>query len=281
MKGTTSIAAAAVLWGLIGPFSVWATRSGMQASEIAFWRAALAMLPFALLTLRNSPRLDYKAMLGVLFFGAVGIAVMYASFFNAVERTGAGIAAVLLYTGPAWVAIFEWLSGREQPDRRSVFALLLTITGVVLLSYSWRDGESINAVGIAFGLLSGLAFSTHFIVAPRYIAMLGAGFVYAAAMATAAVLLALITPPSLPPSPAWTPLLFMAIVSTFGASLLFARGVVSTAPVRAAIASTIEPVVATVLSIAVLNAVLGVQQIIGASLVLAGIFLIMTRGVRR
>ena len=273
------IVGAAVLWGMIGPFSVWATRAGLQASEIAFWRAAIASLPFVLLALPNWPRPNLASILGVLFFGATGIATMYGAFFNAVERTGPGIAAVLLYTGPAWVAVFEWIAARERPDSLSVVALLLTITGVVMLSLGSGDAN-VNAGGIMFGLLSGIAFSTHFTVAPRYINMLGAPFVYALAMATAAILLAVVAQPSLPAQDAWPPLLFLTVFSTVGASLLFARGIVRVAPVRAAITSTIEPVVATVLSILLLNAVLGMRQIAGAVLVIAGVLLIMMRGSR-
>ncbi|HEY0671886.1 MAG TPA: hypothetical protein VGD27_06455, partial [Longimicrobiales bacterium] len=43
------IMSAAVLWGLIGPFSVWAARAGMSAVEVAFWRVALAAPGFALI----------------------------------------------------------------------------------------------------------------------------------------------------------------------------------------------------------------------------------------
>jgi drug/metabolite transporter, DME family len=270
------IVAAAVLWGTIGPFSVWATRTGLHALEVAFWRAALATLPFAILTLRNVPRLEARAITGVMLFGAVGIATMYGAFFQAVERIGPGIAAVLLYTGPAWVAVFEWVSGRAKSDLRSVFALVLTIAGVILLTYDFASAR-INVAGVLYGLVSGFAFSTHFTVAPRYITRMGAPFVYALAMATAAALLFAIAAPGMPANVAWLPLSFLALFATFGASLLFARGIVQTEPVRAAITSTVEPVVATILGIAVLGAVLAPQQMLGASLVICGVVAIMIR----
>ena len=272
------IVAAAVLWGLIGPFSVWAARAGVTAAQTAFWRTALSALPFALLAVRAREWPGSRDLLGIGFFGVVGIAVMYASFFTAVERVGAGIAAVLLYTGPAWVAVFVWVGGRHVPSRTSLLALLLTIAGVVLLSREPADIQKSDLLGIGAGLLSGVAYSAHFIIAPRYIARLNAPLVYAVAMIVATVVLAPLAQPTLPPLSAAPPLLFLSLVATFVASLLFARGVVHVAPVRAAITATIEPVVAFTASILVLGAELHLQQLLGAALVLAGVTIIMVGG---
>lgn len=272
------IVAAAVLWGLIGPFSVWVARTGVTAAQTAFWRTALSALPFALLAVRWREWPRPRDLVGVAFFGVVGIAVMYVSFFTAVQRVGAGIAAVLLYTGPAWVGVFEWVGGRHPPARTSLLALLLTIGGVVLLSNEPNAVAEVDLLGVGAGLLSGIAYSAHFIIAPRYIARLNAPLVYAIAMVVATLVLAPLARPTVPPVGATVPLLFLSLVATFAASLLFARGVVHVAPVRAAITATIEPVVAFAAAITVLGAQLYLGQLVGAALVLAGVTIIMIGG---
>jgi drug/metabolite transporter (DMT)-like permease len=144
---------AAVLWGLIGPFSVWAAREGLSATETAFWRTALSAPAFALLAVFRRQWPAPRDLAGVAGFGVVGIAVMYGAFFIAVQRVGVGIAAVLLYTGPAWVGVFQWAATRRPPGRTSQVALLLTIGGVVLVSLDPANMGSFDRAGIAAGLV--------------------------------------------------------------------------------------------------------------------------------
>ena len=272
------IMAAAVLWGLIGPFSVWAAREGLTALATAFWRTALSAVPFALLAARYRAWPEPRELAGIAGFGVVGIAVMYAAFFIAVQQVGVGIAAVLLYTGPAWVGVFQWAATHQALSRSSLLALLLTIAGVVMVSLDPARVD-FDWLGVVAGLISGIAYATHFTVARRYIAQLNAPLVYAIAMTVAAVVLAPIAEPRVPSAGAIVPLLFLSFVATFVASLLFARGVVAIAPVRAAITATVEPVVATVASMLLLDASLHAQQLLGAALVLTGVTIIVISGV--
>ncbi len=272
--------AAAVLWGLIGPFSVWAAREGLTATQVAFWRTALACLPFALWAGRRL-RLPPRELVGLAAFGVFGIATMYVSFFIAVQRTGVGIAAVLLYTGPAWVAIYEWVVASRAPARATIMALLITIVGVVLLSIVPERLGAVDRLGILAALIAGLSYSTHYTVGRRFMARHGAATVLAVAMLAAAIVIAPIARPTWPAADAWPPLLFLAVIATFVASLLFGKGVVQVAPVRGAITATIEPVVAVIASILVLDARLHAQQLVGALLVLVGVTMILMQGSER
>lgn len=58
-------------------------------------------------------RLDGWAVLG---FGLVGISLFYGAYQLAIESGGAALAAVLLYTAPAIVALLSWLFPREPMD---------------------------------------------------------------------------------------------------------------------------------------------------------------------
>ena len=271
-----AILAAATLWGLIGPFSVLARDAGLTAAQTAFWRTALTALPFAWLAARRGAAIERRDLAGIIGFGAFGVAVMYVSFFVAVERAGVGVAAVLLYTGPAWVGVFEWTSRRRMPAASSLLALALTIAGVVLVSYR-TDEHVVDNIGIIAGLTSGIAYSTHYTLAPRFLTRYGAAPVYAVAMTAAALLISPIARPDLPAPAAIPPLIFLSIGATFVASLLFARGIVHLEPVRAAITATIEPVVATVAAVLMLGAPLTLQQLAGTALVLTGVTVIVAQ----
>ena len=45
-RGYAFIVAAAVLWGMIGPFSRLAFQEGISPMEVAFWRALLTWILF-------------------------------------------------------------------------------------------------------------------------------------------------------------------------------------------------------------------------------------------
>src|SRR5687768_3969976 len=101
---------AAVLWGLLGPASYVALRDGVAPLEIAFWRAALAAPLFAAHAVAaGGGRAAFRAARGDLpalaAFGVVGVSVFYGAYQLAVREGGAALAAVLLYTAPAWVAL--------------------------------------------------------------------------------------------------------------------------------------------------------------------------------
>jgi len=105
-RGYLLILAAVALWGTIGPVARGAFAEGVTPMEVAFWRAVLAWVFFGVhalakrevgVTLRDWPAL--------LIFAGVGVTLFFSSYQYAVQQGGAALAAVLLYTAPAWVAI--------------------------------------------------------------------------------------------------------------------------------------------------------------------------------
>lgn len=266
---------AATLWGLIGPAAMLATQAGLPPVAMAFWRALLAGVLFAALARGALVRPPARELAGMMTFGAIGIAVMYAAFFQSVRYNGAPLAAILLYTGPVWVALIEAVGRRRVPDGMTLLALVLAIGGVVTVS--WRPASGGGDVAIIWGLLSGLAFSAHFTMAPPYIKKHGAAVVYAIAMLTATAVLLPVTGVSIPPAGALPYVLYVGVGATFAASYAFAAGVVQVAPVRAAVLSTIEPMIATLASAVLLSIQPSLQQLYGAALILAGVVISVTR----
>ncbi len=127
MIGYLYVLAAACLWGLIGPLSRLAFASGWTPLEVAFWRAALAGLLFGLHALRLGRVCVARRDLPIVVaFGLVGVALFYASFQFAVQAGGGAMAAVLLYTAPAWVALLSWIFLKEAMGPRKLAALTLT-----------------------------------------------------------------------------------------------------------------------------------------------------------
>jgi drug/metabolite transporter, DME family len=262
---------AAFCWGLIGPVSVSALRAGTPPLSLAFWRALLTGAVFAGLWLRRrSPAPPRPDALRALLFGAAGIGVMYGAFFGTVRAAGAAVAAVLLYTGPAWVALHDrFVLGRRLGGAR-IAALLLALGGVALVAGVGSERVTVSPAALAMGLASGLAFATHFTLAVPLFSRYGADRVYTLAMAAGAGALLPLSGPSLPPAAAWPVLGFIVLVSTVLASRLFAAGVVRLPATQAAVVATLEPVVAVTAQYLLWGSALTGLQASGAAAVVAG-----------
>ena len=74
----------------------------------------------------------------------------------------------------------------------------------------------------------------------------------------------------------WLVLLFVAVVPTYGAYLLYGLGLTRVEATRAATVATVEPVAAAVLAYLVWGEALRGAGYVGAALVLAGVLLVAT-----
>jgi drug/metabolite transporter, DME family len=277
--GLAMIATAAVLWGLLGPVARVALCEGVEPLELGFWRAALAgILCLVLAWARGAPRLRLHDIASVLGFGVICVALFYAAYFFAVELTGAALAAILLYTAPAWVAVGSFLWLGERLNRPSIVAVALTLAGVAAVSLDSGHIAGVSVVGIGWGLVAGLSYALYYLAGRRYFLTYGTLNVLAYALPMGALTLLPFTSFSSKSGAAWLAIIFIAVVPTFGAYLIYGAGLVRVSATRAATTAAIEPLVAAIAAFALWNERFGPAGYLGGSLVLAGVFLMARAG---
>ena len=159
-------ALAAICYGTnpLGALHLYA--AGLSPVSILFYRFAFAVL-FVLLALgvmRKSLRfprenLPRTVLLGFLF------AVSALSLFSSFLYMDAGIASTLLFMYPILVAILMHFFFREKIRRRTAFAVLLSLSGVVFLTRS--ESGFLSGAGILLVFLSSLTYAVYIIVAAR------------------------------------------------------------------------------------------------------------------
>src|SRR5215203_5802788 len=129
------IIAAAMLWATVGPAARFALQAGIEPLEISFWRAAIGGLLFALHAgVRGRLRVARSDLPAVAGFAVLGVTIFYWAYFRAVELGGAALAAILLYTAPAWVALAAALWLGERLTMRKSLAVVLTLAGIALVA---------------------------------------------------------------------------------------------------------------------------------------------------
>ena len=281
--GYAYIIAAALLWATIGPAARFALRAGISPLEISFWRAAIGGLLFLVhTTMRGRLRVERRDLPAVGGFALLGVTIFYWAYFRAVELGGAALAAILLYTAPAWVAIAATLWLGERMTARKSVAVVLTLGGIALVAYGSGSGVASGVGGasriaaLAWGLLAGLAYAAYYLFGKRYFARYEASTLFAYALPVGALLL--LPAVRFVPKPAeeWLVLVFLAVVPTYGAYLLYSFGLTRVEATRAATVATLEPVAAAALAYIVWGEALRGLGYFGAALVLAGVLIVAT-----
>lgn len=287
-RGYLLVLLAAALWATLGVvYTVLAETYGLPPLAVAAFRAGLGglLLLLGLLVLRPSwLRVTRQGALVAVLYGVFGIALFYAVYINAILTAGVAVAAVLLYTAPAWVAVIAWRFLGEQLTRTHLVALGLTLVGSALIAQVYRpELLRVNAWGILWGLLSGLTYGLWSVFNKVGVRHTSPWTLQCYGMLAGAAVLLLIQPLTplqaalqAPGAIFW--LLVLALGPTVGASVAYAAGVMTVPVSVASLVATLEPVLAALLARVVLGETLAVGQMAGGALILAAVWLLRPRG---
>ncbi len=267
---------AAVLWGLLGIFGKGVQALGVSPLEVAFWRAALGGALFAVhAAVTRAPLPRGRDLWVTVAFGLAGVSVFYGAYQLAVRAGGASLAAVLLYTAPAFVAVMGWALLRERLGARELLAVGGTLAGITLISLGGGQGVSVSGLSLAFGLIAGFTYSLYYLYGKAFFGRYSPAALYAVALPVGALgLLPFVDfVPKTPP--AWGYLGAVAVFSTYFAYLAYSAGLRHLAATRASVIASLEPVVAAGLAALLFGerpsavALLGAALVIGAALSLS------------
>jgi drug/metabolite transporter (DMT)-like permease len=278
LAGYAAVAAAATAWGTIGLASRQIFAAGLEPLDAAAWRATAAFVLLAGYCLvRARPALRIRLADAPLFaaYGAVSVAGFMTVYFAAIALTTVATAAILLYTAPAWVVLLARLAFREPLTRNKTVAVALVFAGCVLVAGAATGTVRLSPAGLLAGLGAGLTYALYSIFGKMALRRHSPLTTVVYALGFGALFL-LIASRGLVPVPAAgaLALVYVVVVPTAAAYLLFIAGLQRVEAGRAAVVATIEPVVAALTGTLVLHEPFGPTQWIGAAFVLGGILLV-------
>jgi DME family drug/metabolite transporter len=257
---------AAALWGTTGTVRTFAPHG---ASPVSVGAARIVLGGLLLLALgcrggglRRLTRSATPATWVLLVLGSVCTAVYQVAFFAAVDRTGVVTGTVVtIGSAPAFTGLLSLVTGAARPRRRWIVSTAGAIAGCTAL-VSGGQAAGVRPTGVAFALLSGLAYATYATIASHLITSGEPDRVVMAALFGGAGLLLL--PVLLGGSPAWLPtgrgllvILYLGVVTTTLGYVLYGRGLRTTPVATAATLTLAEPAVAAVLGVGILGERLG------------------------
>ncbi len=241
----------------------------MSPVEVSFWRAAISGSFFILhAVLARQFRLQYRRdLILFLLFGLLAVSLFNASYFLAVESGGVTLATIMLYTAPAFVAVFARLLFNESLSFYKISLIGLTISGIILISLSGNRPVQVVSVAVAWGLVSGATYALYYIfgkyILPRYHAVT----IMALALPVGAIGLAPFITFGVRPLPAWLAVAGLALISTYIAYQLYYAGLRHVEASRAVLVASVEPVVASILATTLYGEQLAFGGYLGAVLV--------------
>lgn len=284
-KGYAYIVAAALLWGMIGPFSRLAFQEGVSPIEVGFWRAFLGWLVFGShAIIMHEVHLYKKDIKHILVFGLCGVSIFYFVYMTAVNLGGSALACVLLYTAPAWVVILSRIFFKETITKAKVISLILTLIGISAISFgkdAGTAGNPISTLALVFGLLSGLCYSLYYILGKYFSGRYTSAnlFLYVFPIGFLGMLPWVDFTEKTPT--AWLAIVLLVIVCTYGANSCYYLGLKYLEAGRAAIAATLEPVVTAVVAYFWWHEVFSAQSYAGSFLILSAVVLVVWDGTKK
>jgi drug/metabolite transporter (DMT)-like permease len=294
--GYALVATAATLFAVNGSVSKVVLDSGLTSLELAQIRttcAALGLLVFLFLFARSRLRISRDELVTLLAFGLVGVALVQWLYFVAIHNLPVGIALLIEFTAPLFVALFARFVYHEDIRRRIWIAVALCLAGLALVVELW-SGIAFSTVGVCAAFGGALALTAYLLLAERErrsrdaVSLTFYGFLFAAGLW--AVVQPLWEFPwsvlgesvslegnlSDRTAPVWLLVAFVVVVGTMITFSLLTGALRHISATRASIVATLEPVVATVVAWLWLGETFGAAQLVGGAVVLAGILLAQT-----
>jgi DME family drug/metabolite transporter len=302
LLGLVLVCLAAASWGTTGSVMALLAREGTPSPLLVGWARMAGAAPCLLLavalvppgtTARGQwrPRDWAKAAL----LGAA-MAAYQVCYFWAVPRTGVALTALLaICSAPLMIAAGAAVTLKERPSPATVAALLLAVAGATMILVGLRaDGAA------TFGSPAGGSTAGAF--AAGALAALGAGLSYAVYAVTAKGLLrraaplplaavtftlaALLLTPALALTPGagaqlaagWPLLLYLGVVPTAAAYVVFGAGLRRVTVTTAGIATLLEPLTAATLGVLAFGERLGTVGWAGAAMLLGALGLLSWAG---
>jgi drug/metabolite transporter (DMT)-like permease len=272
-RGALLFAAMCVIWGI--PYLlIKVAVEDMSPAMLVLGRTAIAaalLLPIAIGRRELRPLVPY--WIPVVAFAAIEIAIPWVLLGAAETEISSSLTGLLIAAVPLVATVIALTTGaRERPGLHTALGIGLGMAGVAAIVGVSVEGASVVPLVEIF--LVAVCYAVGPVILQRWLSDLPALGVITASLALTAVVYVPIAAFSLPEqTPSGTAIgavVGLAVVCTALAFLLFFALIAEVGPVRATVITYVNPAVAAVLGVAILEEDFTLGMGVGFVLVLAG-----------
>ena len=280
-KGYLMVATAGCLWGSVGFFVKNLLDAQLPLSTIIFWRmffAFILLFFYLYFADRSKLKIDREILKYVIAIGLISQCLFNISYFSAIRMTSIATAVTLLYTAPIFIAVMARIFFCELFTKNKIVALLLCVTGCFLtVTGGYWENLQLNSSGILIGLAAGLTFGSLTIISkpiankchPYTIVFysIGFGLLFYLPFSQPTILFHQGNNLKI-----WFYILALSIISTIFAYLFYIGGLsMGIEASKAGIISTVEVVIAVIISYLFFNEQLAGWKLAGILMVIGSV----------
>lgn len=275
--GTLEIIIGSIGFGFLGVFGKLAFQNDLTIGELLTYRFSLAaiLLAVGLLVINRQLLVFSKKQIFISsLLGIFGYAIFASLYFTAIKGLSIPLAAMLLYTYPVFVSLFQHFIKKDHLSKKEWICLLGVLVGLSFLL--WGEVQIKSWWFVIAGIGSAVTYAVYILVSAHYqrgVKPITSSFYV---ILSAAIALAILHRPDFSRVPTLTPtqlfiVLGIAIICTIGPLTFILAGLQKLSEAQAALISTVEPVTATFASVILLNETMTVAQIFGAISILTSL----------
>lgn len=276
------VLASGILWGLIGIFNRRLTAAGFSVASIVLIRNLGSMLVLGALFVLKDPKIfRIRAKHIPIFLGTGVVSVLFFTlcYFSCQRLCSLAVAAVLLYTSPAFVVIFSAILWKDKITKRKLLALLLAFLGCTFVTGLWSGDAAVTAWGALLGVASGLFYGLYSIFGRYALAhykpftVTFYTFLFAGLGALVVLRPAELAAGFAQPGMVWVAA-GLIVVCTVAPYLLYTFGLAGMDSGKAAILASVEPVTAAIVGVLAFGEPMSVMVLLGLVCILACVYIL-------
>lgn len=283
MAGILNGTIGAVCYGTNPVFALHMYSRGFDANSVLFYRYLTAVMLFGLwshFVKKVSLKLQKNEIVPMIVAGFM-FAMSSVTLFYSYNYIDGGIASVILFVYPVFVAFIMAVGFKEKLKKSAIGAVGLVLVGIYLF-YKGKDGQDLNLTGLLLVVLSSLSYAVYMVgikvhpvlkkintVKLTFYVMFFGLFVFIYNLK----FLTLLKPVSEPVL--WLDILMLAILPTIVAIDTLNKAIKLIGPTLAAIVSSLEPVSAMFLCVIFFHEQLTLKILLGMIAILFGVLIII------
>lgn len=282
-RGVYYALGAGISWGLsLGIFARSMTALGFSAMQVSAVRTTISAITFVVLALikeRQALKIHLKDSWIFLCSGIISVTMFCWCYFTATAHCSLAVAGILQYTAPIWVVLLSVIVFKERITKLKAVAMAIAVGGCVLVSGITEGANSVSAFGLTAGIFSGITYATYTIftrfAVPKYSTMTINVWTFIIASASSLLMSGpvrtismLVTPEVLPTA------VIGGIACAALPYFLYTKAMEMLDNGKTSILATIEPAIATMVSVFLYKEPLSLAAFIGIVLVLFAIVMI-------
>lgn len=285
LKGFLYILTADILWGLSATLAKYLFNRDISPLDLAQLRMVLSFMVLAAALAAINPkllRIERRDIPYMVVLGTFGLAAVQFTYLYTISETNVATAVFLEYLAPIFILLYGLAARRESVSIFKLLALFsATFGGLLIVKGTTGQGMAVTVPGLISGLASAVSFGFYTLYGKYGLSKYSAWTLMLWAMGAGGLVWTVYQPPWVTffsyDSSDWIFFFYIAVFATVLPFVFYFKGLNCLSPLVTGITSTMEPVIAGIMSYLILGEVLTPLQLAGCVLIIAAIALLQLK----